>query len=381
MKTSSFFIVSFSLTALLVLNSCGKDNRFQAAPAPVVTAESPQVRDVTLFETFPGRVEASDSVYIVARVSGFLEKVHFIPGAIVKAGDLLFTIEQTAYIAALNTAKADHARAVASLNLARAALSRRRQAFQSQAVSELDILSSEAEVQAAEAAVKAASAGVERAELNLSYTKIVAPMDGLISRNEVSVGNLVGPGATTQLSRLVSVDKAHVFFNIDERRLVPRLRSLANNATSTPIDKLPPVNLELVDGKIYDVEGKIDFIDNVVDPQTGTMQIRAVFENSDGLLFSGMFARVKIPTTAPQALLIPEVAIQRDLVGPFVFTLNSENQVLSTYLELGALVDGSRIVNAGLKPTDKVVVSGIQRIRPGIQVALSKPASSKEEGE
>jgi RND family efflux transporter MFP subunit len=354
----------------LLLCSCGGDNKFQAPPAPSVTAQTVEIRDVILYETFPGRVEARDTVNLIARVSGVLEQIHFEPGAAVKEGDLLFTIEQEAYIAALNVARAEKARAEAGLSLARASLSRKQQAFQSQAVSELDILSGEADVQAAEAALKSSIAGVDRAELNLSYTTIFAPMNGVISRNFVSVGNVVGPASVTQLARLVSVDKADVFFNMDERRLLPRLRTLTGDAASAP-SRFLPVKLELADGEVYNLDGVIDYVDNALDPNTGTLQVRAVFANPERLLFSGMFARVKIPVNVPQAMLIPEIAIQRDLVGPFVFSLDSEDRVNVSYLELGALTERMRIVRSGLKPYDRVVVTGIQRVRPGVQVNLS----------
>ena len=217
--------VLFSAGVLCFLSACKPPNEFQPPPPPVVSVENPVVKDVTLYDTFPGRVEARDSVTLTARVSGFLNEIHFADGAPVKKGQKLFTIEQEGYLAAVNAAKAYLAQAEAGLSLAKASLSRKQKAFESQAVSELDVLTAEADVQAAETSVKSAAAGLEQAELNLSYTVIMSPMDGVMSKREVSIGNLVGPGAVSDLAYLVSVDPANVYFSIDERRLLHKMRA------------------------------------------------------------------------------------------------------------------------------------------------------------
>lgn len=360
----SLLLFSFSV----LMFGCAKQNEFQPPPPPQVGVEAPLVEDVTLYETFPGRVQARDSVVIEARVSGFLEIIHFEDGADVKQGDLLFTIEQDGYQAALNAAKAQLAQAKAAQSLAEASLSRKKKAFQSQAVSELDVLSAEADVEAAAAAVQAAEASVESAALNLSYTTIAAPMSGVMSDASVSPGNLVGPGGVTNLALLVSADKANVLFSMDERRLLPKMRMLAET-TGVGVKHLPSVNLSLADGEEYPLEGQVDFSDNVVNPQTGTLDVRAVFENPDRLLIDGMFARVEIPIPVSDAMMVPETAIQKDLVGSYVYTLDEENTVRVTYLEVGALTEGRRIVTAGLDPGAQVVTQGIQRVRPGIKVS------------
>lgn len=367
-----------SLTLLLPLvalfsASCRKPNEFQPPPPPEVTAENPEVRDVVLYESFPGRVEARDSVVLVARVSGFLDKIHFEDGAWVKKGDLLFTIEQDNYQAALNAAKASLAQTKAGLSLAEASLSRKKKAFESQAVSELDVLTAEADVEAAEAAVQVAASSVERAELDLSYTEITAPMDGVMSASSVSEGNLVGPGAVSDLALLLSVQQANVFFSMDERRLLPKLRLLADNS-ATMKKNIPPVKLAMADGEDYPLEGTLDYIDNALDPNTGTLQVRALFENPDQLLIQGMFARVKIPVNLKDAMLVPEVAVQRDLVGSYVYTLTAEDSVESTYIQLGALMGEERIVRSGLEKSARVVTRGIQRVRPGVKVTTGSPS-------
>lgn len=354
---------------VFLIAGCAKENVFQPPPPPQVGVAAPVVEDVTLYESFPGRVEARDTVAIVARASGYLEEIHFMDGAEVKKGDPLFTIEQDAYIAAMNATKAQLAQAEASKSLAEAGLSRKKKAFEMQAVSELDVLSAEADLEAADAAVQAAQAAVEAAELDFSYTVITAPMDGQISDASVSLGNLVGPGGVTDLALLVSVDKANVIFSMDERRLLPKMRMLAETG-DVGVERLPPVRLTLADGKLYESEGKVDFVDNVVNVQTGTLEIRAVFENPRGFLVDGMFARIGVPIPISQAMMVPETAIQKDLVGSFVYTLNAESTVEATYIEVGALSEGRRIVTGGLSPDARVVINGIQRVRPGVKAAI-----------
>jgi len=370
MNSTSISALSICVGSMLLVTSCKKPNEFQPPPPPEVTVENPEVKDVVLYDTFPGLVEARESVTLVARVNGFLDEVHFQDGANVKAGDLLFTIEPEAYIAALNSSKAILAQAEAGLSLAKASLSRKEKAFESQAVSELDVLTAQADVQAAEAAVQAAASTVEGSELNLSYTKIIAPMDGLISRKFVSEGNLVGPGGLSELALLLSIKEANVYFSADERRLIPKLRLMEGDPERVR-KILSKVKLVLADGDDYEVDGRIDYMDNTLDTQTGTLQVRAVYDNPDGILVQGMFAKVKIPKETENAILIPEIAVQRDMVGSFVYTLSAEDKVESVYIELGALYGQQRIVKEGLGRSDRVVTMGIQRVRPGVQVTIS----------
>jgi RND family efflux transporter MFP subunit len=211
---------------------------------------------------------------------------------------------------------------------------------------------------------------VEGSELNLSYTKIIAPMDGLISRKFVSEGNLVGPGALSDLALLLSIKEANVYFSADERRLIPMLRLIEEDPERVR-KMLSKVKLALADGDDYELDGQIDYMDNTFDTQTGTIQVRAVYDNPDGILVQGMFANVKIPNETENAMLIPEIAVQRDMVGSFVYTLSAEDKVESVYIELGALYGQQRIVKEGLGRSDRVVTMGIQRIRPGAQVTIS----------
>lgn len=359
---------------LLLMAGCAKQNEFQPPPPPQVGVQAPTVEDITLYQIFPGRIEARDSVRIEARVSGFLETIHVKDGATVKKGDPLFTIEPESYQAAVNAAKAQLAQAEAARSLADAALSRKKRAFETQAVSELDVLSAEADLDATAAAVQAAEAALERAELDLSYTEIKAPMDGVMSKASVSTGNLVGPGGVTDLALLVRVDKANVIFNMDERRLLPRLRELTDREDPS-LEQLPKVGLSLADGETYAQEGSIDYVDNVIDATTGTLRVRAVFENPDRLLIDGMFARIRVPIQVTDAMWVPETALQRDLVGPFVYVLDDQSMVQPAYLTLGRLTEGRRLVQEGLERDSKVIVDGIQRVRPGVKATTQQPAA------
>lgn len=359
------------LAAIGLSAACGPRNTFQPPPPPEVTVAPPTREDVTVYHGFPARVDAVETIELQARVPGFLTRIHFKEGAFVANGDLLFTIEPEPYEAALAGANARLAQAEASRNLAEAALQRKQRAFEKQAVSELDVLTAEADVQAAEAAVEAARAAVATAEINLSYTTLAAPVDGRISRSFVSEGNLVGAGGTTRLAVLVSTDPMQVYFSIDERRLLPRMLAAIERGETRAT--MPPVKLELADGAEYPLEGRIDYFDNVIDRETGTLDGRAVFANPDGLLAPGMFARILIPEQIAGALLVPELSIQRDLLGPYVLTVGADNKVESAYVELGPRLGERRVIADGLPPDARVIVKGMQRARPGLPVNPSAP--------
>ncbi len=327
---------------------------------------APALEDVTVFQAFPGRVEALESVDIRARVPGYLEETGFEDGQRVSKDDILFRIEREPYEAALSGAKAGLAQAEAGLNLAEAALQRKQKAFQNQAVSELDILTAEADVQAAEAAVEAAKAQVEQAQINLSYTEITAPMNGRISQAFVDPGNLVGGGQATLLARLINDDDVHVSFNVDERTLLDNLRDKVIRGQPKP--EPPPVNLELANGDTYEAVGTVDYFDNTLNPDTGTLLVRARFANPDTMLVEGMFCRVMVPREIEGALLVPELAVQRDLVGPYLLSVDGEGKVKRLAVELGPRVDTRRVITEGVDENARIVVNGIQRARPGIKV-------------
>ncbi|MDZ8119255.1 efflux RND transporter periplasmic adaptor subunit [Pontiella agarivorans] len=361
----------FSGLSVFFLIGCTPKNEFQPPPAPEVGVQTPVVRDVTVYDSFPGRAAASDEVDIRARVTGFLKSIDFEDGQRVNKGDLLFTIEPEQYESAVNSAKAQLAQAQAALKLAEATLQRNQNAYKTKAVSEVDVLTAEANKDSAAAAVMEAEAGLEKAMLDLSYTKIHAPFSGRVARRSLSVGNLVGSGTSTLLTTVVVEAPIDVFFNVDERTLMPFLRE--GRGTTEDKKKMPPVKLELADGIQHTEEGIVDYSDPEIDPDTGTLRLRAEFPNAKINLIPGMYGNILLPKKIEKAVLVPDLAIQRDLSGAFVLVVNDENIVESRYIQRGALVGTERIVSDGLNVDERVIVNGLQRARPGIPVRIAEP--------
>lgn len=371
-------IISLSLISplLLLAFGCSPKNEFKAPPPPGVTVQNPEQKDVTVYVGFPGRLEAHDAVDIRARVKGFLKTIEFEDGQHVKQGDLLFTIEPTEYEAAVNSAKASLAQAEAALKLAEATLQRTENAFKTKAVSEVDVLTAEAQKDSAAAQVQSAQATLDNAELNLSYTQILAPIDGRIGRRSLSIGNLVGSGESTLLTVLVREAPIDAFFNVDERVLLEH--STPEKRRAKAGETLPPVKLELADGRLFNEEGLVDYNDPQFDPETGTLQVRAVFENKNNLLLPGMFGKILLPNEIKDALLVPDLAVQQDMAGSFVLTVNEENIVEAIYITKGPVVNSQRVVQQDptkdrhLTVQDRIIVNGLQRARPGIAVTATE---------
>ena len=308
----------------LAFQGCAPKNEFVQPPPPEVTVAKPDRRDVTVFLTAPGRVQAQDSVEIRARVFGYLDSVSFVDGETVSAGEQLFLIEPEPYEAALKSAEADLSAAKASMEIAQTNYDRRGQAYETNAVSEIDVLTAKANLDSSLAAVLAAEAALTQAEINLSYTKVVTPVAGRAARRLVSAGNLVGGSDSTLLTTVIVQDPIHVYFNVSERMVIPRLGSLAN-LTEEDLDRAPEVYLDLADGSRYAKSGHIDFVDNRADETTGTVTIRAVFPNKEGGLLPGLFGRILIPDVKKDAIIVPNLAVQRDIGGTFLLIVNDEN--------------------------------------------------------
>ena len=365
-------------TSAFALLGCRAKNEFIAPPPPEVTVAKPDRRDVTVFITSPGRIQAQDSVEIRARVSGFLDSVDFEDGQFVEEGDQLFLIEPEPYEAAVKAAEAELSSAIASREIAQTNYDRRVQAYETRAVSEIDVLTARADLDSAEAAVLGAEAALTRARIDLSYTRVVTPVSGRTSRRLISAGNLVGGADANLLTTVVVQDPIHVYFNVSERVLVPRLGALTN-LTVDDFDNAPEIFVELADGGRYAEAGHIDFVDNRADETTGTVTIRAVFPNPKGELLPGLFGRILIPEVSEGALLVPDLAVQKDIGGSFLLVVNKENVVEARYVELGAKVETERIIESGLNGDENVIVNGLQRARPGIQVTTTIQTSGQSD--
>ncbi|MEZ5277173.1 MAG: efflux RND transporter periplasmic adaptor subunit [Opitutaceae bacterium] len=365
-------------TCLLGLAGCSPKNTFVQPPPPEVTVALPDQRDVTVYSEVPGRAEARDTIEIRARVSGYLRSVDFVDGQIVREGDRLFLIEPEPYEAAVKAGEANLSSAIAARDIAQTNYDRRVQAFETKAVSEIDVLTAKANLDSAEAAMLGAEADLTRARINLSYTENFAPATGRIGRRLVSEGNLVGGGQATLLATLVVQDPIYVYFNLSERVLVPALEKLAL-IDRTDLRNAPPVDLELADGSRYGESGRIDYVDNRADAATGTVAIRAVFPNPHGALLPGLYGKVLIPETVEDALLVPDLSIQRDIGGSYVLVVDHQGTVEARYVELGPKVGYDRVIKSGLNGDERVVVNGLQRARPGITVSATTRAPDRVE--
>jgi multidrug efflux system membrane fusion protein len=339
----------------------------QSAPAAVSVAavfEKPVIE----WDDFSGRVEAIERVEIRPRVAGTIDAVHFHEGQLVKKGDALFTIDPRPYQAELARAEATQAGAQARLVLTRTEIDRTRKLVEVHAVAQRELDQRDNALREADAALKAADAAVLTARLNLQYTAITAPVSGRVSRAELTVGNLVGAGAAAPaLTTLVSVSPVYINFEVDEQAYI---RYAANGAAgNTGIDRIP-VSIGLASEEGYPHQGHLKSIDNRLDTTSGTIRVRAVFANANGLLTPGMYARVRMGGSAAKtAVLIDDKAVGTDQDKKFVMVVDAENKAVYRAITLGPMVDGMRVVRSGLTRDERIVVNGLQRIRPNDVVA------------
>jgi len=340
-------------------------------PPPQVTVATPLVRKITDWDEYTGRLAAVESVEIRARVSGYLESVHFQDGALVKRGDLLFVIDPRPNQAALDEARAERKRARVQMEAMARELRRGEELHATRVISDrdLDILTSQK--RAADASLRAAEAAEKSAALYLGFTRVTAPIDGRIGRKLVTVGNLVtGEGKdSTLLTTLVSVDPIHVYFTADERAFLRYTRLAEQGIRPSSRTVANPVRLQLADEQGFPHEGVMDFVDNRVDEATGTMQGRAVFANPRGDLTPGLFGRIQLLGEGPyEALILPDQAIGTDQAQRLVYVVGEGNVVTPRPVTLGRSLGALRVIRGGLAPTDRVVINGIQKVRPGATV-------------
>ncbi|APG03614.1 efflux transporter periplasmic adaptor subunit [Luteibacter rhizovicinus DSM 16549] len=363
--------LAVAIVSALVLSAGGSPTHAAepaaAKPAPEVTVAQVLLRPVSDANAFTGRIQAVDTIQIKPRVSGYVDTVHFREGATVKKGDLLFTIDPRPYRAESDRLAANLAQARAEAKNADANAARGSKLVQQHAVSQEEADRLDTAAASAKAQVASVQAALDNARLNLSFTEVRAPVDGKVSNAQITAGNLVTP--TDTLTSVVTVDPMYVYFDVDEQTFLKldRLRRANGHA--------PDVEMGLADEQGYPHVGKIDFVDNQIRAGAGTIRLRAVFPNTDGAYTAGLFARVELRSgnTQPRAL-IDDKAVGTDLGNKFVYVVGKDKKVEYRRVSTGALVDGLRVVDSGLNAEDVVVVNGLQRVRPGVEVNAKRVA-------
>ena len=355
-----------------LLGACTKTGDAASAPPPpqvsVATVLEKKVKD---WDEFTGRFQAVETVEIRPRVSGYIDRVAFKEGGEVKAGDLLFVIDPRPYQAEYDRAAADLKRYKTALDLARIESVRVQRLRESGAVSQEELDERTSTVAQAEANVAGAQAALESAQLNLGWTRVTTPITGRVSRAEVTRGNLVTGGSNggTLLSSVVSLDPIYLYFDGDEQAYLRYTQMAREGQRTSSRDAPNPVQVGLANEEGFPHHGTVDFVDNQLNPQTGTIRARAVLENKDGEFTPGLFARVQLlGSNEYQAILIDDRAVNTDQNQKYVLLLGADNKVEYRKVKLGRVVDGLRIVREGLKAGDVIVVNGAQRVHPGVTV-------------
>lgn len=376
-RTNAMPFIRYGLLAALTLAISGCKNADNSASqpgqgaAPKVKIAQPLSQQVTEWDEYTGRIQAVNAVDVRARVSGYLEQVKFKAGDKVHKGDLLFLIDPKPFAAQLSYAEAELERARSRHELARNDLSRAERLFRAKAISEEEHDGRNKGLREAIAAEQSAQANVDTARLNLEFTKVRAPIDGRISRELITAGNLVNGGGNdaTLLTSIVSTDPVYVYADVDERSVLKYRRQAQKQGSGNLGDERTPVELAVADELNFPHQGHLDYIAPREDAATGTLTLRGVFANPDELLSPGFFARIRVRASAPyQAILLPDRAIGTDQAQRFVWVVNQDNQVEYRKVELGAHIGQSRVISQGLKPEEWAVTEGIQKLKPGIKV-------------
>jgi RND family efflux transporter MFP subunit len=358
------------LTVALV--ACARDEAATPAaamPALQVSVAAVLSQGVTEFDQFTGRIEPVERVEIRPRVSGYIASVDFVEGHEVKQGDVLFVIDPRPYEAELKRTQAELARATAALTLARTEHDRASKLLNLHAISQEEFDTRVSGSEQADANVQAAQAAVDAAQLNMTFTRVRAPISGLISKAEVTAGNLVNSG-TTLLTTMVSIDPVYVEFQGDERMYLKYGRDTRHATAAGKSSASKPIWVGLANEDGYPHEGAMVFLDNELDPATGTVRVRGKLDNRQRLYTPGMFARIKISGSGEQpALVVRDSAIGTDQSVRYVYVVGADNKVEYRAVTLGPVIDGLRVIRSGLQAGENVVVNGLQRVRPGATVA------------
>lgn len=366
-KRPSHLLVLAALASLGMLTACddGTDAQRPGPQPPAVTVAKPVVKDIMERDDFTGRFEAVDDVNVRARVTGYLEKIHFTEGSLVREGDLLVTIDQRPYQTQLNEALANLDVAQTQFDLAEQELDRAQTLIKRGNISQATLDERNQQFASAKAQIEGAKAAVNRARLDLEFTEVRAPISGRIGQKGISIGNLVNANETI-LANIVSQSPIHFYFDVDERSYLAYARMARDGGTANR----QTVKVTLTDEQEGDLTGYLDFVDNRVDEATGTVRIRAVFDNADMILQPGLFGRISIPgSPLYEGILIPDEAIGSDQDRRIVYLVGENNAVRPQIVRPGPRIDGYRVIREGLTGEETLVVNGLMRVRPGVTVS------------
>lgn len=368
---STYFTLPLCLLALSACQKKEEQAQGGAPPPSVVRFVNPVQEEIIAWDEYTGRIEAVDSVEVRSRVGGMLEKVHFIDGQMVEEGDLLFTIDRKPYEAELSAAKADLAQAEAERQLAEANAKRGKALLDRNAIAQEDADIRSGNLVTAEAQVQAERARMETSKLNLGYTEVRAPITGRISDRYVTEGNLIAGGSaqSTLLTTIVSVDPIYCRIEADEASVLKYMR-MTQEGSGTPQRQGKMIaEMGLGDDTGFPRKGKIDFVDNRLDTATATLRTRAIFDNKDGFLTPGMFAKVRLPGQGKfKATMVPELAIQTQQDFTSLMTIGEDDKVTVTPVKIGVVHGKMRVITSELPLDTRVIVSGLMTAFPGAQV-------------
>jgi multidrug efflux system membrane fusion protein len=374
-------MAAVAIASASLLAGCGEAQKQAAPPPPKVTVAKPIKRTIVDQDEYVGRFVPVDVVEVRARVSGYLDQIHFADGQIVKQGDLLFTIDKRPYQNTLDQARANLETAKSNLAFTQSDLARGQQLVRERTISEQIYEQRAQAFRNAKASVAANEAMVRQAELDLEYTELRAPITGRIGDRRVTQGNLVTGGAggnTSLLATIVSIDPIRFEFTFDEGALL-RYQRLATGRGEVAGLGGTLVRLKLLDETDFSHPGRVDFVDNVIDRASGTIRGRAQLSNADGLFTPGMFARVQVPASAPyQALMLPDAAVATEQARRFVYVIDQDNIARLRYVTLGQVVDDLRVIKDGLADSDRVVINGLMRVRQGQKVTPEEQPASPQ---
>lgn len=359
------------LTALLLTQCKSKQDAAGAPPPMPVEVASPEKKTIALRETYTGRFSPVEEVKLQARVSGYLESVHFKEGQKINKGDLMFRIDPRVFDAAQTRAEAVQKQAIAKLDLAKSTLKRAENLVSQNAISKEEFDTRSSELAQAEADLLVAEADLRSAKLEREFADIHAPISGIAGSFNVTVGNFINGGgaSSTPLTTIVPHHPIYCTFEVDERRVLQMTRMFINGESNGRGSNSTPVEIALSDRDEFEFKGVINFTENQLDSNTATLQMRALVENENELLTPGLFARVRVPVGSPEErLLVSDAALGFDQDKRFAWVLTSNNMVERRFVETGALDGDMRVITSGLNEDDKIAISGIQLLRPDMPI-------------